>query len=97
MVYGNISGHYEGLDVKYWLEAFSAWCALYSELYSEWHEGQKQISDQKALKDGMLALLRSEIIRCYDKYMQRGLDTYLCRIHCILCLTRIRYKWERNR
>ncbi len=32
---------------------------------------QKQITDQKALRDGTLALLRSEIIRNYDTYMGR--------------------------
>lgn len=32
----------------------------------------RQASDQKALKDGTQSLLRSEIIRCYDIYMERG-------------------------
>lgn len=32
---------------------------------------QKQIIDQKALRDGTLALLRSEIIRNYDTYRGR--------------------------
>lgn len=32
----------------------------------------RQIDDQKALRDGTLALLRSELIRVYDKYVLRG-------------------------
>ncbi len=32
----------------------------------------KQSCDQKALKEGTQSLLRSEIIRCYDVYMERG-------------------------
>ncbi|QNU66910.1 hypothetical protein EHE19_019125 [Ruminiclostridium herbifermentans] len=33
---------------------------------------RKQTCDYKALKEGTQALLRSEIIRCYDVYMERG-------------------------
>ena len=33
---------------------------------------QKQSADQKALKDGTLALLRSDLIRNYDHYCHRG-------------------------
>lgn len=60
--------------IKYWLEAlFGVVCVVFGALYRRMaRKVKKQISDQKALKDGMLALLRSEIIRCYDKYMQRG-------------------------
>lgn len=32
----------------------------------------KQATDERALKDGTLALLRSEIIHCYDNYCARG-------------------------
>lgn len=31
----------------------------------------RQMDDQKALRDGTLALLRSELIRVYDKYILR--------------------------
>ena len=33
---------------------------------------QRQVADQKALKEGTLALLRSEIIRNYDRYIGQG-------------------------
>lgn len=32
----------------------------------------KQFCDQQSLKNGTLALLRSEIIHCYDKYIDKG-------------------------
>ena len=60
--------------VKYWLETlFGAVVLVLGALYKRLAmKFKKQLSDQKALKNGMLALLRSEIIRCHDKYMQRG-------------------------
>lgn len=33
---------------------------------------QRQVADQRALKEGTLALLRSEIIRNYDRYIGQG-------------------------
>ncbi len=60
--------------VKYWLGfAFglitTGGVAFYKRLEAKVH---KQVNNQKALKDGTMALLRSEIISCYDKYMGRG-------------------------
>jgi hypothetical protein len=42
--------------------------AFYKKLSKKIH---KQLNDQKALKDGTLALLRNQIIQNYDKYMDR--------------------------
>ena len=59
--------------VRYWIEfilgIMAAGCvALYRRLEAKIY---KQVNDQKALKEGMLALLRSGIINSYDKYIKR--------------------------
>lgn len=60
--------------LKYWLEAlFGVVCVVLGALYKRLaRKFKKQVCDQKALRNGMLALLRSEIIRCHDKYMQKS-------------------------
>jgi hypothetical protein len=60
--------------IKYWLQFVFASAAgglgvAYRALAKRIH---KQSCDQKALKDGTQSLLRSEIIRCYDVYTERG-------------------------
>jgi hypothetical protein len=60
--------------ITYWLEAiFSLIIAgltlCFKSLYKKVH---KQLDDQKSLKDGTQALLRGEIIRSYDKYIEKG-------------------------
>lgn len=65
---------YKSLIINNWIEfifglitvSILAFC---KRLSTKIHQ---QINDQKALKDGTLALLRSEIIHNYDKYMERG-------------------------
>ena len=64
---------YRTLIINHWIEVIfgvisAGIITLYKKLASKLH---KQIIDQKALKDGTLALLRSEIIHNYDKYMER--------------------------
>ncbi|AEY64840.1 hypothetical protein [Clostridium sp. BNL1100] len=64
--------------IKYWIQFLFAIVSgglgvAYKALAKRIH---KQSCDQKALKDGTQSLLRSEIIRCYDMYMERGY------IHC---------------
>jgi uncharacterized protein YsxB (DUF464 family) len=59
--------------IKYGVEVVCSAVALgigaaYKRLAKKLHQ---QICDQKALKEGTLALLRSEIIRIYDKYTYR--------------------------
>ena len=50
----------------YWQEGlFLAFVAFFAAAYKKLH---KEVCDQKNIKDGMLALLRSEIIRSYEKY-----------------------------
>lgn len=61
------------LVVKYWFEfalgvVAAGAIAFYKQLEGKVH---KQFTDQKALKEGMLALLRSGIISNYEKYMKR--------------------------
>ncbi|EPR12510.1 hypothetical protein [Ruminiclostridium papyrosolvens] len=60
--------------IKYWIQFLFAIVSgglgvAYKALAKRLH---KQSCDQKALKDGTQSLLRSEIIRCYDMYMERG-------------------------
>lgn len=60
--------------LKYWVRALfgvvvagmAAVCRRLSK------KVKKQMCDQKSLRDGTQALLRNEIIRDYDKYMERG-------------------------
>lgn len=59
--------------VQYWLETLfgvvvAGIGAAYSRLSKKVH---KQICDQRNLHDGTKALLRNEIIRSYDKYMDQ--------------------------
>lgn len=59
--------------IKYWMQvlfgiASGGLGAAYKTLSKRIH---RQSCDQKALKDGTQSLLRSEIIRCYDVYMER--------------------------
>ena len=59
---------------KYWVQwvmgtITAGMIALYRKITRKL---QKQAADQKALKEGTQSLLRSEIIRCYDMYMERG-------------------------
>ena len=60
--------------IKYWLEvvfgAVAAGLATAYKLLSK--KVHKQICDQKSLRDGTQALLRNEIIKEYDKYIERG-------------------------
>lgn len=60
--------------VKYWLEAlFGLVVAGMGLLYRRLAKKiSKREADQKALRAGTLALLRSEIIRNYDTYKSRG-------------------------
>ena len=65
---------YKDLIISKWFEIVfglitAGILALYKRLSTKIH---KQFNDQKALRDGTLALLRSEIIHNYDKYMERG-------------------------
>lgn len=65
---------YKDLIVSKWVEIIfglitASVLALYKRLSIKIH---KQFNDQKALRDGTLALLRSEIIHNYDKYKNRG-------------------------
>jgi hypothetical protein len=59
---------------KYWVEVIfggivALLTALYKKLSSKVH---KQLCDSKSVKDGTQALLRNEIIKEYDKYIERG-------------------------
>jgi len=67
-------GEYKDLIFSKWFEIIiglitTGVLTLYKKLSTKIH---KQVEDQKALKDGTLALLRSELIHNYDKYMERG-------------------------
>jgi len=67
-------GDYKDLIFSKWVEIIfglitASILALYKRLSTKIH---KQFNDQKELKDGTIALLRSEIIHNYDKYMNRG-------------------------
>ncbi|WP_024831589.1 hypothetical protein [Ruminiclostridium josui] len=60
--------------IKYWMQvlfgiASGGLGAAYKILSKRIH---RQSCDQKALKEGTQSLLRSEIIRCYDMYIDRG-------------------------
>lgn len=60
--------------IRYWIQVIFGLVmggvgAAYKILAKRIH---KQSCDQKALKEGTQALLRSEIIRCYDMYIERG-------------------------
>ena len=64
---------YKDLFINKWIEIIFGFIAaglvaLYKKLASKLH---KQVCDQNSLKDGTLALLRSEIIRNYEKYIYR--------------------------
>ncbi len=59
--------------IKYWVQVvfglvIGGLGTAYKVLAKRLH---KQSCDQKALKEGTQSLLRSEIIRCYDVYMER--------------------------
>ena len=67
----------EGLGdwaLRYWVQAFfgaiiAGMGYLYRRLACKFHD---QREDQEALRAGTLALLRSEIIRNYDHYVNKG-------------------------
>ena len=60
--------------IKYWVEAlFGVIAAGLGWAYKKLSKRvQRQVSDQKSLRDGTQALLRNEIIKEYDKYIERG-------------------------
>jgi hypothetical protein len=62
------------LIIKYWLQwVFGLIVAGMGAGYKVLAKRiQKQMQNQKALHDGTQALLRNEIIKEYDKYMDRG-------------------------
>jgi len=60
--------------VKYWVEFVcgtitTALCLACKRLYSEVKKSRCQ---SETLKEGMTALLRSELIKDYNKYMEKG-------------------------
>lgn len=59
---------------KYWQEGlFALIVALFTAAYRRLQKKvHKELCDQKSLKKGHQALLRSEIIRTYEKYMAQG-------------------------
>lgn len=60
--------------IRYWLQALfgAIIAALVSVCKRMTKRINKQAADQKALKDGTQALLRSEIIRLYERYTSQG-------------------------
>ncbi len=58
---------------KYWQEELLAVIvAIFTALWRRFQKKiKKEFCDQKAIKDGMLALLRSELIRQHEKYTDR--------------------------
>lgn len=60
--------------LRYWMEAlFGAIVASLGLCYKALSKKvQKQIADRKSLREGTQALLRNELIKEYDKYMERG-------------------------
>jgi hypothetical protein len=57
----------------YWQEGlFAVIVAIFTALYKRFQKKvKKELCDQKSIKNGMLALLRSEIIRQHEKYTER--------------------------
>ena len=59
---------------KYWLQVLFAGitgaCSLFCKRI--WDKFKKEHTEQKLLKDGVLALLRNGIIRNYNEYIKRG-------------------------
>jgi len=60
--------------IKYWMEVLfglmiAGASAAYKRLSAKVH---KQIADQRCLHSGTQALLRNEIIRAYDRYIEQG-------------------------
>lgn len=60
--------------VKYWLEIFfSLICLVFSFMFKKFVKRQKeQEKKQKAIEDGVQALLRNELIRRYREYETKG-------------------------
>ena len=62
------------LITKYWVQwgmgvLAAGLITLYKKITKKL---QRQAADQKSIREGTQCLLRSEIIRCYDTYMERG-------------------------
>ncbi len=56
--------------IKYWMQVLFGIAS--GGLGVAYKALSKRLHDQKALKEGTQSLLRSEIIRCYDMYIDRG-------------------------
>jgi hypothetical protein len=60
--------------VKYWLEtlfgAIAAGMGIACKCLAK--KRKKQNDDQKSLRDGTQALLRNQIIKTYEKYIEKG-------------------------
>jgi hypothetical protein len=71
--YTERGGHVGDFIAAYWQEGlFAAIVAIFTGLYRRLQKKvKKELCDQKNIKDGMLALLRSELIRQHEKYTER--------------------------
>ena len=65
--------------IKYWLEiGFAIICGAFSYLFKRLMTKQKQDAEkQKAIENGVQALLRNELVRRYREYETKGEITIL--------------------